>query len=306
VKRPLLIIANPQANACRAPRDFDGILNYLRGRHHAFDFQITDNAGHTTRLTAHRAHHYHTIAAAGGDGTTNAVAHGLLSAAPDDVALAVLPIGTGNDAARAIGLLSLDTALDTLCNGTVRRIDAIEVTCQLNGRAVTRFSLVYAAAGFATEILKQTTPTVKRLAGPRWAYSVGLLRALARLRCPTMRVRTDTMELDGALLLAAAGNAEAAGGGLMRLFPGAVIDDGLLNVTLIDRLSWFQILRRLPHLYRGTHVHLPHVHTATATTVDVATRSTIDVQVDGEICGGTPAKFTLRPGALRVVAPHRL
>src|SRR5439155_7057250 len=152
-------------------------------------------------------------------------------------ALAVIPFGTGNDAAQLLGIRSLEDAVNALASGTTRTIDAVEVRCHDAGKERTRYALLYAAVGFAGELLKCTTPTIKRLFGPRYCYSVGFFRALLGFRSPKMRVRCDDRDFHGRMFLVSAGNDEIVGAGTMWLSPGAIVDDGKLNVNVIEDLG---------------------------------------------------------------------
>jgi diacylglycerol kinase family enzyme len=240
------------------------------------------------------------VVALGGDGTVNELATGLIEAGAHETVLGIMPLGTGNDAGRALGLVDPSSAWAALEGGQARKMDVIEVRCHTREGEQTRYSLVYAAAGFAAEILERTTPRVKRWARRRGCYTIGFLRAVFGWRSPWMRIRCDGREYSGRYLVASAANAEWVGGGVMRLSPGARWDDGLLNVNLIPELSSWQALRSFPRLYRGTHLAVKGLHYLTVTEMVLHAEPPTKVQVDGEVCGETPARFRVLPGALRV------
>jgi diacylglycerol kinase (ATP) len=301
MNRRLLIIANPDANAGRTLQQLRPRLEAIRRQAARVDLQVTKDRRQAMELVQARAGDYDAVVAAGGDGTVNTIAHALFMAGKHGIPMGIMPLGTGNDAARALGLADPEVAMRSLMAGPTRAMDLIEVKCQEEGRSVDRLSLVYAAAGFAADVLRRTTPLVKHWFGPRVCYTVGLLRALVGLRCPLMRVRASHIDLQAPLLLVAAGNGEAAGAGMMRLFPGANVEDGRFNVILIGAMGRFQALRRCAHLYRGTHVRLPEVQSFMGTTLSIESQPQTEIQVDGEICGSTPACFVLRPQALQVL-----
>jgi len=86
-------------------------------------------------------------------------------------------------------------------------IDAIEVRYVERAGPTLRHALSFAAVGFAGELLRQTTPRIKKWFGPRWCYSVGFLRALATYRSPQVRIQTDAAAFSGRWLHICAGNA---------------------------------------------------------------------------------------------------
>lgn len=297
-----LFILNPAAGAGRAARRWGEWEARLRREKPGAKHTTSLRPGHARQLAAEAASQYDAIVAVGGDGTAFEVASGLLDAGATHVVLGIVPFGTGNDAARLTGIRSPEDALRALLGGRTRAVDAVEVRCQVGGKASVRHALVFASVGIVGELLKQTTPRVKRLCGSRLAYAVGLLRALWRYRPAPMRVTCDEQVSANRFLLVCASNGEHVGGG-MRLAPGARSDDGLLNLNLIEAVGQWEALRQVGRLCRGRHVGHPKVRYFTARTVAVETETAVDVQADGESIGHTPARFQVRPGALRMLVP---
>ncbi|MCL4181796.1 MAG: diacylglycerol kinase family lipid kinase [Verrucomicrobia bacterium] len=295
------LIGNPQAGAGRTLKLWSQLVQRFP---EAAGLRVhwTRASGEATAVARAAAGQCAMVVAVGGDGTANEVATGLIEAGVRETVLGLLPLGTGNDAARALGLEDPVEAWTALAKGPTRSMDVIEVRCETDQGVTTRYSLVYAAAGIAAEILERTTARVKYWAGRRGCYTVGFLRALAGWRSPEMRIRCAGREYAGRFMVVSAGNAEWVGGGMMRLSPGARWDDGLLNINLIPRLNGWQALRSFPRLYRGTHLHLRGVRYLTAPELELESDPPTRVQVDGDVCGATPARFRVLPGRLRVKA----
>jgi YegS/Rv2252/BmrU family lipid kinase len=295
------LIANPSAAAGRAAKRWQELLSELRHRNLRFDYVITERSRQGVTLAREASGTYDVIAAAGGDGTMNEVANGLLLAGDTKAALAVIPFGTGNDLARLIGIRSVEAALDALARGASRQIDAIEVSCHEHGKPTKHFALLYAAAGFAAEVGKHTTPAVKAIFGTRFCYSVGFFRALVTFQSPVMRVRCGERTIEDRMFLVSAAKAEVIGGGAMRLSPGARIDDGKLTVNIVGDLGRLETLRCFPRLLNGTHTTHPKVNCFTAPSLTVGSEPAVELQLDGELIGYTPATFEVKPKAIRVV-----
>lgn len=298
--RRILFIVNPSAASGRGTERFELWRDRFARQNVKPDHAISRRPGHAFALAREAAAKYDVIVAAGGDGTVNEVASGLLLAGRVRAALGVLPVGTGNDVARVLGIPDPEIARRALERGPIQAIDAIAVSHGGEGSAIERFALLYAAVGFAGELGRCTTPTVKRLFGPRYCYSIGFFRALFRFKTPHMTVRCDGRDFAGRMFLVSAGNAEVVGGGAMRLSPGARIDDGQLKVNLVGDLDLIETMRCFPRLLTGTHVTHPQVRYFSAKTMAVESRPEMDVQLDGELVGRTPVTFQVRPGALRV------
>ena len=301
MNRRILLIANPAAAVGSLARRWESLLVDLDARKLKADHVLTDGPRHAISMAREASRSYDVVAAVGGDGTVNEVASGILLAGETKTALALIPFGTGNDAAQLLGIRSLEAAVNALASGTTRTVDAIEVRCHDAGKQVTRFALLYAAVGFAGELLKCTTPAVKRLFGPRYCYSVGFFRALLGFKSPRMWVRCDDREFNGRMFLVSAGNAEIVGAGTMRLSPGAKVDDGILNVNVIEGLGRMETARWFPKVLKGIHTTHPKVRYFAATSVTVECEPLMEVQMDGELFGHTPATFRVMPRAIRVI-----
>lgn len=167
---------------------------------------------------------------------------------------------------------------------------------------VIRFGLLYSAVGIVGEVLKQTTPRVKRVFGPRLAYHVGALRAILTYRAPAMRVTCDGQAREGRFLMACASNSEQAGGG-MRLAPGALMDDGLLNVNVCEPIGRCRTVALLWNIFKGRQLSHPKLRCFPVRTVSVEADPPIEVEADGELIGHTPAHFEVVPRALKLAVP---
>lgn len=261
---------------------------------------ITHYSGHATELARAAGNEFSAIIAAGGDGTVNEIANGLLLSPNAGSSLGILPVGTGNDVAQTVGVGTLAQALQVLEKGHTRDIDVIEVSAGADQQV--RYALLFAAVGFAGEVTRWTTPRVKRWFGPKYCYSVGFFRALGRFASPSMRIQSEGRNFEGRMFLVCAGNTETAGGGVMRLSPGASFTDGLMNISVIEAFSRFSILQNFPKLLRGTHVEHPAVTYFTGREISMEAEPPMPIQIDGELWGETPARFRVCPGALRVIA----
>jgi YegS/Rv2252/BmrU family lipid kinase len=229
----------------------------------------------------------------GGDGTVHEVAAACVGR---DLVLGVLPVGSGNDYVKALGVgADLGRALEVLVGGKVRAVDAGEV----NG---IRFNNGL-GIGFDAEVAAGVTRAPARLGGTgRYMWSVG--RLLWRFRCHEATLgldETETIEARTILVAVALGTTYGA---RFRLAPEARLDDGLFDVVWSEELSRAEILRLVPAALGGTLLRHPKVHLARAREVRVELAEEIPAHVDGEILMPTRVlRARVLPGALHVLTP---
>ncbi len=304
MSRRLLLLASP---AVAARPQLQGRLQpalaALERAGAALHRVATSSLAQARRLAREAAPHFDAVVAAGGDGTTRAVADGLLTAGEARAALGLLPLGTGNDLANQLGVGRLPAALEALCVGREQRLDVIEVSDPTAPGRTPQHALLFAAAGFAPALLARTRPWLKRWLGRSLSYSAGFFLALARFRAPWLRVQAGDWRRKGRFFHVCAGNGERAGGGVMRLSPGARLNDGQLELCLIGALSRLEIVRNFPRLLRGTFPGHPQVSYQPGRELVIESDQPQPLALDGDVAGATPARLRVLPGALRVIAP---
>lgn len=226
------------------------------------------------------------IVVVGGDGLVRIAVDAV---ATSGTVLGIVPQGTGNDFARALGLLEGDLAAH------VRRAlaDPVPVDAMRTGRG---WVASVATAGFSGDV----TARANALRWPRGQqrYTVATLLQLPRLRTLQARITVDgvTHEADHTLL--AVGNTAYFGGG-MRICPEARPDDGRLHVVAIGPVPVTTFLRVFPRVFGGSHVRHPAVSTWTGRRVTVEGEA-CDMWADGDLLGPLPVTCEVEPAALRV------
>jgi len=241
------------------------------------------------------------VVAMGGDGTVGACAAGLADAGPPPggaaglrAALAVVPAGGGNDAARSLGLPAGDPLAAAGLLRRLRRRPADLAT--VAGRAY----LNVAGAGFDSEVNRVAN---QRLgwAGNRPRYVGAVLAQLMVGRPAAFRLVLDGRALAQRGWLVAVANGPSYGGG-MRVAPRASLADGLLDVVVIADIGKLEFLRTFPKVFSGRHVEHPAVAVHRAARVELEADRPLAVYADGEPAGALPATFEVRPAAIAVLA----
>jgi YegS/Rv2252/BmrU family lipid kinase len=243
------------------------------------------------------------VIVAGGDGTVNEVASGLLGAQLGGYAeLGILPLGTGGDLARSLGVSPrFSEALESLRKGGTRSIDAGRISYRApDGRSVDSYFVNVASFGISGLFDQLVTRTTKRLGG-KASFLIGTVRALAQYESRPVRLRVDGETIhDGPLVVAAAANGRYFGGG-MHVAPTAQLDDGLLDVVVVADVPKRTLIAKLPLLYAGKHLEDPICVFRRGRVIEAeAADGDVLLDVDGEALGSLPARIESLPGALRI------
>lgn len=229
------------------------------------------------------------VVAVGGDG----MAHLALQAcAGTPTPLGIVPTGTGNDLARALDLPLADPAAsaDLLLQSRVRTVDAV------------RTGNDWWACVLGTGFDGAVNDRANRMRWPRGRrrYDLAVAAELRSYRPGRFVLHLDGVRSEHDAMLVALGNAASYGGG-MRVCPGAVVDDGLLDVVVVGPLSRTRFLRLFPRVFTGQHVADPAVTVRRAREVTLEGPAWATAYADGERLGGLPLTSTVVPGALHVI-----
>jgi YegS/Rv2252/BmrU family lipid kinase len=311
-RRRIAAVVNPAAGRARGAKLREEALAELARLADVTTFR-TERPGHATELARAAAEQgYEIVAAVGGDGTFREVGTGLLKtgsatrfgfpAKPlTDSAMALIPVGSGNDLCKTLGIpTDVRAACRVAVSGSRRGLDAARVETP---GGVSHF-VNAAGFGFDAAVVSEAV----KLPGLRGLplYVAAVFRAVGGLQCPNVRVTLGGRTWEQPVLMVAAANGRCYGGG-MKIAPEAETDDGLLEVCLIDRVGKFKVVRCLPSFIQGTHGRIPEVHFFRVPELTLEFLDPVPVQFDGDLLGPVPFagtyRITVLPAALRVIVP---
>src|SRR5947209_2632477 len=286
-----LAIVNPAAGNGAGQRLAARIARTFRDAGLRVEIERTPAQGEGARLAREAAEAgYGMVIAVGGDGTANEIANGLVGSG---TALALYPIGAGNDFARALGYPRRRRDVPRFIRTARRR--TIDV-----GDANGRVFLNAAGVGIDGHVAERVVATV-RIVGPGLGWFAGALAGIATYQPIPMRVLIDGELHSGRFLTVVAANATHFGGG-MRVAPQAELDDGQLDVVLAGDLGKRESLLALAKLYRGTHVNGTTITTQRARVVEIELAQPAASELDGEVTRVQNLSIRVRPRALEVIA----
>ncbi len=310
---PLCLIVNPAAGGGRAGRTAPAAERALRERGQQVRRADTRDLDHARELATEAAARGETIVALGGDGLIGAIADALRHA-PGAV-LGLIAGGRGNDLARVLGIPEdSGQAAAVIAAGHTRPVDlglvegeppvalgpgATGTTSAAGGRAFVGI----ASAGFDSDANRIANEAPAWLGGLVYVY--GALRALAAWRPARMEIELDPPGERRAFSAFSIGacNSKAYGGGMLAA-PDALLDDGLLEVVVLENRSKLAFLTRiLPKTFKGTHVHEPGVHVFRAHELSISADRPFTMYADGDPIAELPVRVRALAGAVTMIVP---
>lgn len=295
--RSFAFLVNPHSGGGAAPEAVVPIARALRDAGAQVEVTYSPGPQATRDLVGGAVSRGDVVVSVGGDGMVSSLA-GEVSRCGGTLGL--VPAGRGNDFARMLGVPDSPAGqADLLLSATPRSIDMIAYADRLVAGSV------YAGVDArASEIVDKAHWLPRKL-----QYPYAAIRSLATYTPADFRVDIDGVSATYQAATVVVANSGYYGKG-MKIAPSAVVDDGLLDVIVIEAASRLALIRSLPKVYDGTHVDLPEVHVLRGRRVEVSAdaRTPVPVGGDGEPQGilprlnEAPAVVEVRPGALNVLA----
>jgi diacylglycerol kinase (ATP) len=295
------LILNPSSGRERGIEHVEDLSARLREHYSPLEVVLTAGDGDAERAAATAAADgCRTLFVAGGDGTVNEAVNGVGAAGGlETMTFGILPFGTGNDFATALGIpLEADAALDVLLAGRAIPVDLGE----MNGRLFFNTS----GGGFVAEVSAAVTPQLKTIAG-RLAYLIGGAQSLLEYEPvrATVAAEPGGERIGLGLYAYAVCNSRLIGGGRL-IAPHALIDDGLLDLCLIEAMSSLEFVALARKVAAGDHVNDPRVRYLQASHISLTFDRLVKVNTDGEALEATSCEYRVRPAATQFLCGEPL
>jgi YegS/Rv2252/BmrU family lipid kinase len=264
------------------------------------DIKYTEFQGHAYNLAKiDAAKDKHLIIAVGGDGTFNEVVNGVADSGNVNAVIALIPNGTGNDFCKAQGILfSGQSMIEMIKNPAPVTIDLGMITSGLKSRYFLNIADI-GFGGYATKLLDSQRQ--KGLNGGL-SYHVAILRAFISYRKPIAKVMVDDIQIyEGPLMMLAICNSSTFGHGLV-IHPGARPDDGILNISLLGRITFWDYISNLIQLKKGKKIHHPAICYMTGMAIEVISSDKFAaIETDGETFGEGSVKVSVVPKCIKLL-----
>lgn len=289
----ILFLVNPAAGNGRAERDWPAIAQSIKEDFKEFDYEFTQRPLHATELAKNAVlKGYETIVSCGGDGTLNEVINGVCGS---DVRIALLPLGTGSDFGKSIGIRSVREALLALKSGKSERVDIAKVEFGETGQS--RMFINVLEIGFGAEVMRFVNSHTKRGSG---SFVSGILSTVWKLKKFSTALDPDESKYVDTIEVIVA-NGKYFGGGMLAS-PKSEINDGVLDVHILRPVSRLTTIIRLRSLMNGTYIDRNYSYENKVKSIRFSQKGNL-VEMDGEVIGNTPLSIEVDKKGINFVVP---
>lgn len=306
VQAPPVLVLNRTAAGGKAGRTWERLRSELRYWRTLPTVVETEAVGHGIEIARSAAAAGSSLViAAGGDGTAHEVVQGLMEveASTTGTAFAHLPLGTGCDLARGLGLpLNPNGILRGLRKGRNTYIDVGVAEITAGADTVRRYFLNAATVGLGPAVARRVKSSKRLQSFGKRAYSLAALKEVFSARPYQVSWRTDAGASGETLMLQLFINNGPSVAGGMRPSPNASFNNGELHIVMVGALGLMAVLNQFLRLESGRPFTHPDIHSFVCRSIDLEGPE-LDVETDGEIAGGLPARLSVLPGALLVRMP---
>ncbi len=292
----VLCIYNKFAGGGRAIDKLDEIKQLFVNNSIDAKIVLTENISHIESIfQSTDLNDFDGIVAAGGDGSFFSVLNAFIkSGSKVDIPFGILPVGTGNSLSRDIvaGEMTLNSFVQTIKQGRTKSIDLAKVKSEEE----TFYYANMMGFGFITDVA-MTASKLKFFGAT--AYSIGVLYNTIKLKPFDLFITIDGVEQKWNNVFVIISNSRYTGGDYL-IAPKAKIDDGKLDLIVLNKLSRINLLKTFPKIFDGSHIDTPFVDYIQAKTIRLKAKTPKVLSPDGEIYGKFPVEVTCLPKAIKV------
>lgn len=300
-----LVIVNPNAGRRKGEKDWDIISGLLRKAGIGFKAVFTKCPRHAIDISVSNIEEGYTrLIVVGGDGTMNEVVNGIFTQQrypTSEISVGMITVGTGNDWGRMFNIPNnYADAISTIKKNNSFVQDAGVVKYFHGEMENSRYFVNIAGIGFDALVVSKTNKKKEEGKSGQWSYLKSILISLMKYRHTNTWIKIDNHRINNEVFNISIGICKYNGGGMMQL-PDAVADDGLFDITVINKIRKHDVILNLKRLYNGTITKHPRVDTYRGKTISIDSDPLIHLETDGESLGHSPFTFEIIPRSIRVV-----
>ncbi len=304
-------IVNPVAGSGRGLTDWPLISKLLRDHHIVPEYAFTERKYHAIELAVEAIKEgYRKILVVGGDGTIHEVVNGIFiqqQVPTQDILLSVIAVGTGNDWIRMFGIpRKYSEAIKAISAGHSFLQDVATISYHQANYKQSRYMANVAGIGFDAYVNRRYNRLKEEGKKGKWLYVWSTFKAVLRYSSTGIKMWVDgEMVVNDLVYSSTVGIGQYNGGGMIQT-PDAVADDGLLDMTVIKKISRMGVISRFKSLYNGKIYQLPQVSLVRGRKIRIESTPEVAVEVDGEALGYSPFEFEVIDKAIRVIVSEKV
>jgi diacylglycerol kinase (ATP) len=285
----LLLILNPVAGKNKGGQAIEKAVLLLQNKGIQVEIQASESPGHATQLAQQfDPSRYDGIVAVGGDGTLFEVLNGLLKKHENfDLPIGQIPVGTGNSFIKDFGIHTIKDAVEKIAGGKTKKVD-VGFFKYPEGEY---YFINLLGTGFVANVAHRAGKY--KALGPL-SYVLGVFEEIVQLKPVPLEMTIDGKVYQRDYIFTEICNSTKTGGNMI-MAPDAKIDDGLLDIILLNNISKFNLLKVFPQIFKGTHILDSHMETFKGKHIKIVTETPQRLTPDGEVFGTTPIEVSILP-----------
>ncbi|MBU1035945.1 MAG: diacylglycerol kinase family protein [bacterium] len=296
------LIVNLTAGGGKPHKHLNTVLKYLKENGLNFKVCTTSHQGEAVELAQKAADNgAELIVSVGGDGTVNEIVNGIMKS-KNDPPLGIIPLGWANDFIKSTDIPSdIIEACKILIKGKTKKIDIGVINNQI-------YFANICGVGFDAEVaqlanhMKSKHPNLRILSAFVYVFAT-VKKLLSPFSYHNVKIKFDGQEIHSKILFIAISNGKIYGG-RFKITPEAILDDGLLEICLVEEMGRFKYLSIIPKVFKGTHASIKGINFYRAKEVVIQSSEPVLAQVSGEVIEGQKEfTITLLPKSLKLIVP---
>ncbi len=302
------IIINPKSGKKKFRKQRKYLFLALKHAGIEFDYRITRFAGHASKIARYFVeNNYKNILVVGGDGTMSEVINGIFSADIEDTSslkIALIPRGTGNDWGRFWGLTrDYNKSIEVFFKGKTQFIDIGKVEYDMEGKMESHFFINSIGLGLDAAVVNLTQRLKSVLGSHSFLYTLALLGAVFTYKAHKVRIFSDERNITDEMFTMNVANGCYSGGG-MKQNPKALPYDGLMDVMMAKKPTFWDIITALLRIFNGKLLEHPIIESFQTKSLLVQCDKSALMEADGIIVNGfSPFKISIIPNAIQMIIP---
>jgi len=296
------LIVNLTAGGGKPHKHLNTILKYLKENGLNFKVCTTSHQGEAVELAQKAADNgAELIVSVGGDGTVNEIVNGIMKS-KNDPSLGIIPLGWANDFIKSTNIPpDIIEACKILIKGQTKKIDIGVINNQIYFANICGIGFDAEVAQLANQ-MKNKHPNLRILSAFVYVFAA-IKKLLSPFGYHDVKIKFDGQEIHSKILFIAISNGKFYGG-RFKITPEAILDDGLLEICLVEEMGRFKYLSIIPKVFKGTHESIKGVHFYKAKEVVIQSLEPVLAQVSGEVIEGQKEfNITLLPKSLKLIVP---